>query len=117
MDIFVSDHCALVVKLSSTDWGPKTFRYIDACHTDRGFSDFVKKSWDKHNVEGNEIWSLKEKLKSLKRELRMWNKEIFGHVGSTKETIMLTISELDKKDEELVLDEKERIKRKHLFPN
>ena len=52
---------------------------------------------------------------ALKHELRMWNKETFGYVGSTKETIMLTISELDKKDEELGLDEEERIKRKHLF--
>jgi len=97
--------------------GSQTFRYIDAWHTDRGFSDFVKKSWDKHNVEGNEIWSLKEKLKSLKQELRMWNKDTFGYVSSTKETIMLTISELDKKDEELGLDEEERIKRNIFLPN
>jgi len=55
MKKFVCDHCALVVKHYSTDWGPKPFRYIDARHTDRGFSDFVKKSWDKHNVERNKI--------------------------------------------------------------
>ena len=40
MEKYVSDHWALVVKHSSIDWGPKPFRYIDARHIDRGFSDF-----------------------------------------------------------------------------
>ena len=115
LDISVSDHCALVIKHSLIDWGPKPFRYLDVWHTKAGFMDIVKEWWRNYDINGNEIWILKEKLKRLKKDLKVWNKEVFGHVNISKEKIMSKISELDKKDEDNGLDEEGMSERKHMF--
>ena len=77
--------------------------------------DIVKEWWRNYNINGNEIWILKEKLKRLKKDLKVWNKEVFGHVDRSKENIMSKISELDKKDKDNGLEEEGRSERKHLF--
>jgi len=41
----VSDHCALVVKNSVIDWGPKPFRSFDVWQQYDGFKKVVKEVW------------------------------------------------------------------------
>jgi len=89
----VSDNCALVVKTLDKDWGPKPFRTIDAWHMERGFSEMVKEKWQSYSVHGDVITNLKDKLKLLKGELKIWNKEV-----TTKESILREIESLDSQD-------------------
>jgi len=49
-------------------------------------------------VNGNEIWVLKEKLKRLEQDLKVWNNKVFGHINISEERIVLKINELDKRD-------------------
>jgi len=80
----VSDHCALVVKSTVKDWGPKPFRTIDAWWMESGFKDFVKEKWRVYSVQGNSISIFKDKLKLLKADLKEWNRSVFGCLDSKK---------------------------------
>jgi len=42
----VSDHCAIVVKSSILDGGPKPFRSLDVWQQSEGFNDVVRNAWE-----------------------------------------------------------------------
>jgi hypothetical protein len=48
----VADHCPLVLKYSSADWGPKPFRFNNFWLLCRDFKDVVKVTWESSNAEG-----------------------------------------------------------------
>ena len=75
----------------------------------------MKTCWESYKVNGNAIWTLKEKLKRVKLDLKVWNKEIFGDMYKSKERIISSISKLDKRDEESDLDQMGREERSILF--
>jgi len=91
----ISDHCALVVKSVVKDWGPKPFRTIDAWFMERGFMDMVKDRWASYPDKGNAFMAFKEKLKCLKGDLKIWNRDVFGILESTKKNILEEIEMLD----------------------
>ena len=68
----VSDHCALMIKCLDKDWGPKPFRSIDAWLSEKGFAGMVEERWKSYKSEGSAIKGLKEKLKLLKADLKVW---------------------------------------------
>jgi len=76
------DHCALILKHNTIDWGPKFFRTLDV--------------WNNHVGLRNGEEMLKEKLKKLKRDLKVWNKEVLYYINRTKNIIILGISQLDR---------------------
>jgi len=85
------------------------------CHVEKGFKEIVKNCWEKHHKNGNEMWILKEIVKTLKLSLRAWNKDVFGEMYRNKEGITTKISVLNKKDEEHGLSDQEREERKQHF--
>ncbi|XP_068503978.1 uncharacterized protein [Phaseolus vulgaris] len=107
----VSDHCALVVKSVEKDWGPKPFRTIDAWFLERGFNEMVKEKWISYPRKGNAMVNVKEKLKILKGDLKIWNKEVFGNVYTRKKEILQEIEDLDCMDCLNDLNEGDRLKR------
>jgi len=84
----VSNHCALVVKSTVKDWGPKPFRSIDAWIMDRGFNGMVKDKWSSYSTQGNALTVIKEKLKRLKGDLKVWNRDVFGNMETSKKSIL-----------------------------
>ena len=91
----VSDHCAIVVKSVDKDWGPKPFRTIDAWHMEKGFTGMVKEMWQSYVVQGNEITKLKDKLKRLKGDLKVWNRYVYGNLHTRRRAIIQEIESLD----------------------
>ena len=77
------------------DWGPKPFRTINVWLLERGFKDLVKDKWMSYIVQGNGISKLKDKLKMLKADLKVWNFEVFGYLNSSKERILKEHEDLD----------------------
>ena len=61
------------------------------------------------------IFVFKEKLKMLKSNLKVWNKEVFGNVFHQGEDIHKRIHKLGAKDDESEFDEVGREKRKWLL--
>ncbi|XP_068504674.1 uncharacterized protein [Phaseolus vulgaris] len=108
----ISDHCAVVLKEVSVDWGSRPFRSLDVWQKDSRFKDFVRLKWDNFDVQGSGIYVLKEKLKKLKIELKIWNKEVFGDVNLASEELQMRIDELDTRDDDNGLEESEREERR-----
>jgi len=111
----VSDHCAVILKEVSVDWGPKPFRCLDVWLKDIRFKEFVSLSWSSYKVMGGGIFVFKEKLKKLKADLKVWNKEVFRDVNQASKEIQKRLDELDSRDDEVGLVESERDERKSLF--
>ena len=55
------------------------------------------------NDEG--FFVLKEKLKRLKLDLKIWNREVFGNVNQAGGNLQKKIQDLDPRDDENDLDE------------
>nr|XP_043616269.1 uncharacterized protein LOC122588209 [Erigeron canadensis] len=77
LDDIVSDHRPLLLKQKSLDFGPIPFKFFNSWLRVEGFDEFIKQKWD--NMEATESTNafviLKNKLKSLKVELKNWKKE------------------------------------------
>jgi len=66
-------------------------------------------------VTGGGIFVFKEKLKKLKADLKVWNREVFGDVNQVSKEFQKRLEELDTRDEEDGLVESERDERKSFF--
>ena len=107
----VSDHCAIVVKSLDKAWGPKPFRTIDAWFTERGFCEMVKNNWNSYSLQGSVFQKIKKKLKRLKGDIKVWNRDVFGNIHSSKKRILQEIKDLDCEDCNGTLMENDRLKR------
>ena len=92
-----SDHCPILLRSSSVDWGPKPFRILDCWMLDKSFKDTVSKCWTSSQIAGWGGYALKEKIKSLKQALKKWNKD---HFGDTFKRVKRFEEELNKLEEE-----------------
>lgn len=108
----VSDHCPLILKEGESDWGPKPFRVLDCWFDHPEFSNFVKEKWNSMSISGRACFVLKEKLKSLKADLKEWNKSVFGSLDRSIEATVeeLNLLDLEAENRELSLVEEERRK-------
>jgi len=61
------------------------------------------------------LTTIKEKLKKLKYDLKSWNKEVFGLIGTKKQKLIMEIGDLDKKDDESSLEDVEKLRRMNLL--
>jgi len=86
------------VKSVVKDWGPRPFRTIDAWLLERGFCEMVRDKWLDYPMEGNGFSKFKEKLKRLKSDLKVWNRDVFGNIHTRKKYILQKIEELDCQD-------------------
>ncbi|XP_068484992.1 uncharacterized protein [Phaseolus vulgaris] len=74
----------------------------------------VKDKWKSFSVQGNGIAKLKEKMKLLKSDLKVWNREVFGNLHTTKRRILQELEDLDNRDCNGDLEESERLTRMEL---
>ncbi|GLT51278.1 hypothetical protein SLA2020_246990 [Shorea laevis] len=111
----ISDHCAIVLKSRTTDWGPRPFRVLDAWQQHPDFKKFVEKKWSEMEVEGYAGYKCQQKLKLLKGFLKDWNKEVFGNMETQYEQAVKKIEQVDKQNEISELEEAEIVKRQEGF--
>ncbi|MCH85435.1 cytochrome P450, partial [Trifolium medium] len=95
----VSDHCPIILRYSSQLWGPKPFRFNNFWLDHRGLRDFVTRVWCRPSTHGWMAYRLKEKLKALKGDLKIWNHEVFGNLDYSIELVTEVIKDLDLKAE------------------
>lgn len=77
-----SDHSPLVVTCleASTD-GPTSFHFFSMWTEHDSFLKLVESSWSASVLSSCSFRRLTAKLKRLKLELKVWNKEVFGNVN------------------------------------
>jgi hypothetical protein len=111
----VSDHCPLILRCGSVDWGPRPFRFNNHWLKNDDFQTLIEGAWRESEVVGWMGYILKEKLKGLKAKIKVWNKEVYGGVDLKISQLIEDIGELDVRGELEVLTEGEVSHRKHLF--
>ena len=95
----ISDHCPLVIRSGDLDWGPKPFRFNNYWLENRKFKKVVEEAWRSYKGEGWMRVILKNKLKKLKEDLRVWSKEEYGALNIKADKLIEEIAELDVKGE------------------
>ena len=63
-----------------------------------GLKELVREWWTGYLVAGTNSHCLAEKLKSLKKDLKRWNKEVFGNVFIRKSEVLSRIQLWDSKE-------------------
>lgn len=75
-----SDHCAIFTESTVKDWGPRPFKFINSWIHHSDFPAFINSKWNNYSVDGWAGFRLKEKLKLLKADLKVWNRDVFGNI-------------------------------------
>lgn len=94
----VSDHCLIILRYNSVNWGPKPFLIQQLLAATGWFFRYGK-----------------TKLKQLKTFLKSWNKDSFGDLGKELGSLTESIGVLDKKSETTQLSELEILSTRDLF--
>jgi len=68
---------------------------MDAWFIERGFCEMVKDKWKSYSVQGSVFMMIKEKMKRLKGDLKVWNRDVFGNIHTIKKRILQEIEDLD----------------------
>ncbi|KAL8480950.1 hypothetical protein ACS0TY_027463 [Phlomoides rotata] len=110
----VSDHCPLFLSCSITNWGPKPFKFFNSWVKHPEFSEFCLAKWKSYSVTGWKSYALMEKLKLLKRDLKVWSRETFGAIQQKMENQRDDIDRLDIYDEVFGLEDEEIIERNRI---
>jgi len=76
-----------------------------------GFCELVSSFWGELRVSGSPSFVLAKKLNFLKRRLKEWNKDVFGHLESKMEDFVVKIKSFDEKEQQLALSLGDRLER------
>ena len=74
------------------------FRFENMQLLTDGFKELVGKWWTKYMVTCTISHCLAEKVKALKKDLREWNKELFGNVSVSKSEAFAHVQFWDSKE-------------------
>ena len=80
----VSNHCPVSLEGGGVKIGKTPFHFENMWLLSDGFKELVRAWWTRHSVARSKSHCLAKKLKALKRDLRIWNKEVFGNVSARK---------------------------------
>ncbi|MCI08407.1 putative transposon TX1 protein, partial [Trifolium medium] len=111
----VSDHCPLVLRYNSVDWGPRPFRFNNHWLLHKDFKSLVEEWWRSQSYSGWMGFVLKEKVNGLKGVIKAWGKEVYGAIDSKIRLLVEDIKDVDLKGELLGLSEEEVANKKLFF--
>jgi hypothetical protein len=76
-----------------------------------GFVDKVRAWWSSYSFDGTPSFVLTQKLKALKGDLKVWNKQVFGDVGVKRQQLECELQLLEEKESESSLSDDDRCRR------
>jgi hypothetical protein len=111
----VSDHCPIILRYDTEDWGPKPFRFNNYWLKDTKFRDLVITTWSAQHHNGWMGYILKDRLKGLKVAIKNWSMEEYGRPLERKKCLIEQIKALDLKSEVVGISVEEVESRRKLF--
>ena len=75
----LSDHFPILLEVGNLHGGKKPFRFENTWLKDEGFLERVSSWWESYLFQGTPSFSLANKLKMLKLDLKRCNVEEFGN--------------------------------------
>ena len=79
-----SDHFPILLEGGGLRRGPSPFKFENMWLKAEGFKDLIGGWWQGIVVRGSPSYRLAVKLKGLKQNLKIWNKEVFGSLERNK---------------------------------
>ncbi|KAH1215362.1 hypothetical protein GmHk_13G036515 [Glycine max] len=73
LDRDFSDHCPILLRSTTVDWGPRPFKVMDWWLKDKDFQKMVSYRWGNYHPSGWGGYALKLKLKFIKGCIRQWS--------------------------------------------
>ncbi|GKV27391.1 hypothetical protein SLEP1_g36564 [Rubroshorea leprosula] len=111
----VSDHCPILLKNESIDWGPKPFKFFNAWLDQPGCKEIITEVWNSTKVMGWNGYILKEKLKRTKNKLKQWSRNAISEVDRKVKEAEKEIAAIDEKGEKGQLSPQDVEQRKNYF--
>ena len=78
------DHAPILLDGGGIRNGTIRFRFENMRLKEEGFKDLIRNWWEGYSIRGSYSHVLEVKLKSLKQDLKVWNKEVFWNVSTKK---------------------------------
>ena len=91
----LSDHFPILLEGGNLHGGKKPFRFENMWLKDEGFLERVSSWWETYLFQGTPSFSLANKLKMLKLDLKRWNVEEFGNIGLRVQNLWKDFNELE----------------------
>uniref|UniRef100_A0A2N9EUU7 Reverse transcriptase domain-containing protein n=1 Tax=Fagus sylvatica TaxID=28930 RepID=A0A2N9EUU7_FAGSY len=110
----LSDHFPILLSCGFMQKRRSPFRFENMWLRSEGFHNRVQQWWNSYLYNGSPSYILIQKLKSLKVDLRRWNKEIFGDVNLRKNDLQAQIQDLDLVEETRTLSVEEGVIKENL---
>ena len=80
----ISDHFLILIEGGGIRRGLSPSRFENMWLKVEGFKDLMRSWWQEMSVNGRASYKLATKLKVIKHNLKIWNREVFGSLESNK---------------------------------
>jgi hypothetical protein len=107
----ISDHNPILLEAGGIAKGKTSFKFENMWLKAPDFVDKVRAWWSSYTFNGTPSFVLAQKLKTLKGDLKFWNKQVFGDVGVKRQQLECELQLLDEKESESSLSDEERLRR------
>ena len=104
----MSDHFRILLEGGNFHGGKKPFRFENMWLKDEGFLGRVSSWWESYHFQRTPSFSLANKLKMLKLDLKRWNVEEFGNIGLRVQNLWKNLKVLEVLEEVRALTVEER---------
>ena len=106
-----SHHFPVLLQMRPTFVAKRSLKFENIWLEVDSFSDFVKSVCDDSNVYSSPSFVLAKKLNFLKSKLKVWNREVFGHLETKLGDLVEKVKVLDAKEQLQSLSRAERFQR------
>ena len=107
-----SDHFPVLLEGGGLRRGSSPFKFENMWLKAEGFKDLIGGWWQGIVVRGSPSYRLAVKLKGLKQNLKIWNKEVFGSLERNKAEALQQVEHWDLVEGERSLTEEELCRKK-----
>lgn len=90
----ISDHCPISLVSSNKNWVRKPFKCINGWLEHKDAKLFMETKWKECKVDGLIAHIVNEKLKYVKENLNVWNREVYGVMDLNIDSIVKEINKM-----------------------
>ncbi|XP_071713782.1 uncharacterized protein [Rutidosis leptorrhynchoides] len=108
LDRNTSDHCPIIIRNGSEDFGPKPFKFFDIWLESEEAEKVITEAWSKEVFGLRADCNFRDKLKNVKDALKSWSKFKYGTIDKEIESLKMQTVALEEKADSGLLTEAER---------